>query len=97
MVRSGQYDEARELFSDRLSKPLSFQLGAYQLRIELLRALFPQGEDHPPQLQDKGAQAWTLSALANSYSLNGPAIPNSECLSCTDRSVEICVRLASPF
>jgi len=25
------------------------------------------------------------------------AIPNSECLSCTDRSVEICVRLASPF
>jgi len=25
------------------------------------------------------------------------AIPNSECLSCTDRSVEICICLASPF
>jgi len=37
-VRSGQYDEAGKLFSDRLNKPLYYQLGAYQLQIELLRA-----------------------------------------------------------
>lgn len=71
MVRSGQYDEARQLFYDRLRKPLYYQLGAYLLQIELLRALFSQGEDHPPQLQDKRNQAWTLNELAKSYSLNG--------------------------
>jgi tetratricopeptide (TPR) repeat protein len=71
MVRSGQYDEAAQLFYDRLATPLYYQLGAYQLQIELLRALFPQGEDHPPQLQDENDQAWTLIILANSYSFNG--------------------------
>jgi tetratricopeptide (TPR) repeat protein len=71
MVRSGQYDEARELFRDRISKATYYQLGAYQLQIELLRALFPQGEDQPPQLKNESAQAWTLAALANSYSLSG--------------------------
>ncbi|MBW4661528.1 MAG: toll/interleukin-1 receptor domain-containing protein [Drouetiella hepatica Uher 2000/2452] len=71
MVRSGQYDEAFVLFRDRIEQATYYQLGAYSLRIELLRALFPQGEDHLPQLQDQGNQAWTLTALANSYSLNG--------------------------
>ncbi|MEM1293584.1 MAG: hypothetical protein AAGH67_19140, partial [Cyanobacteria bacterium P01_H01_bin.162] len=70
-VRAGQYDEAQKLFRDRLASPLYYQLGAYQQRIELLRALFPQGETQPPQLQSEAAQAWTLTALANSYSLSG--------------------------
>ncbi len=73
MVQAGQYDEARALFEDRLSSPLYFQLGAYQLQIELLRALFPQGEDQPPQLKDEGDQAWTLNELANSYGQSGQA------------------------
>jgi tetratricopeptide (TPR) repeat protein len=71
MVRAGQYDEAMDLFYDRINKATYYQLGAYPLRIELLLALFPQGEDHPPQLQEEGDQAWTLNSLANSYSLNG--------------------------
>lgn len=70
-VRAGQYDEARTLFKDRIHNATYYQFGAYQLMIELLRALFPKGEDKPPQLKDEGAQAWTLAALANSYSLNG--------------------------
>ena len=71
MVQAGQYDEASRLFYDRINKATYYQLGAYQLRIELLRALFPQGEDQPPQLKDERAQAWTLNGLANSYSLSG--------------------------
>ena len=71
MVRSGQYDEAMDLFYDRINQATYYQFGAYQLRIELLRALFPQGEDHPPQLQNEGDRAWTLNVLANRYSLNG--------------------------
>jgi tetratricopeptide (TPR) repeat protein len=71
-VRAGQYDEARTLMRDRLiPNPLYFQFGAYQLCIELLRALFPGGEDRPPLLKDETAQAWTLTGLANSYSLSG--------------------------
>ncbi len=71
MVRAGQYDKACDLFYERLHDPLYYQLGAYPQYIELLRALFPQGETHPPQLQSEGDQGWTLSALANSYSLSG--------------------------
>ncbi|HEV7402097.1 MAG TPA: toll/interleukin-1 receptor domain-containing protein, partial [Chthoniobacteraceae bacterium] len=78
-VRAGQFDEARTLFRDRLHKPLYFQLGAYPLIIDLLRALFPDGEDPSPssgqaalpRLKDESAQAWTLNALAISYSLSG--------------------------
>jgi tetratricopeptide (TPR) repeat protein len=70
-VRAGQSDEAFQLFRDRLLKPLSYQLGAYQLIIDLLRALFPDGEDCPPRLKDEHAQALTLNALADSYAITG--------------------------
>ncbi len=71
MVRAGQYDEAWELFRDRLNQPLFRQFGAYQLRIELLQALFLNGEASTPNLQDEGDHAWILSSLATSYSLSG--------------------------
>jgi tetratricopeptide (TPR) repeat protein len=71
-VRAGQYDEACDLLYARLiPNPLHFRFGAYQLCIELLRALFPGGEDKAPCLKEKGDQAWTLNALGNSYSLSG--------------------------
>jgi tetratricopeptide (TPR) repeat protein len=66
-VRAGQFDEARSLYRDRLSNQLYYQLGAYQLIIDLLRALFPDGEEHPPRLGTHRAQAWTLNELANAY------------------------------
>jgi tetratricopeptide (TPR) repeat protein len=70
-VRAGQCDEACDLFADRISKVIYFQLGAYELQIELLRGLFPDGEDRPPRLKKDSDQAWTLNSLANSYSRNG--------------------------
>ncbi|MCK4873302.1 MAG: toll/interleukin-1 receptor domain-containing protein [Phycisphaerales bacterium] len=70
-VRAGQYDEAFALFHERLNDATYYQFGAYQLRIELLRALFPDGEDGPPRLKDESAQGWTLNGLAISYSLSG--------------------------
>ena len=48
-----------------------FQFGAYQLYIELLRALFLDGEDKPPRLKNKSTQAWTLTVFANTYSMSG--------------------------
>lgn len=86
-VRAGQYDKAVELFRHRLADTLYYRLGAYRTEIDLLRALFPNtrgasrtervdgsngvGEVALPQLAQASAQAWTLSALANSYSCSG--------------------------
>ncbi|MBK8900069.1 MAG: hypothetical protein IPM53_02690 [Anaerolineaceae bacterium] len=78
LTRAERYDEARGLFRDRLAKPLYYQLGAYQKVIELLRALFPDGEARPPRLSKESDQGWTLNVLANSYSLagqSGAAVP----------------------
>jgi tetratricopeptide (TPR) repeat protein len=70
-VHAGQLDEALELYRDRLGSPLYFQLGAYQVIIDLLRALFLDGEEHPPRLNTKLARFWTLNELAISYSRAG--------------------------
>ena len=80
-VRAGQFEEAFTLFRDRIARAAYFQFGAYRLTIDLLRALFPDGEDHPPRLKGESAQAWTLNELANSYNLSGQprlAVPLSE-------------------
>jgi hypothetical protein len=71
LIGAGKHDEARQLYKDRLENPVYFQLANYNLQIELLRALFPEGEDHPPRLQKEADQAWTLNSLANSYALSG--------------------------
>jgi len=70
-VRAGQFDEAFTLYRHRLADPLFFQLGAYQLTIDLLRTLFPDSEGRPPILKDEADQALTLNDLARSYSLSG--------------------------
>jgi len=77
-VRAGRVDEACDLFYERLASPLYYRFGAYQLRIELLRALFPgsepitaSGEAALPLLSDEAGQAWTLNGLANAYALSG--------------------------
>ena len=70
-VGAGRLEAAFELFRGRLAKPLYFRFGAYERIIELLGAMFPEGEDRPPRLSSEGDQAWTLNELANSYSLSG--------------------------
>ncbi len=70
-VRAGQFDEAYSLFQGRIDRPTYYQFCAYQLQIELLQALFPDGEDHPPRLKDGSDRASTLNDLALVYSLNG--------------------------
>ena len=70
-VRAGRYDDALRLFHDRLTETLYFRFGAYQTCIELLLALFPDGDAKPPRLKEQSDQAWALNELANSYSLSG--------------------------
>ena len=70
-VRAGQYDEARELFRDRLQAPLYYRFGAHQVCIELLRGLFQDGESRPPRLKTEVDQSWTQNSLAVCYSRSG--------------------------
>ncbi len=70
-VRAGRYDEAAELYRDRLTEKLFYRFGGYQTIIELLGALFRDGQDNPPRLKNESAQAWTLNVLANSYAFSG--------------------------
>jgi len=71
MVGARQPDEACDLFYARLDKALYYRFGAYRVRIELLRGLFPDGEGRPPRLKKETAQGWALNELANSYSRSG--------------------------
>ena len=70
MVRAGNLDEARVLYRDRLDH-LYYQFGACQLIVELMQALFVDGEDKPPRLKAESAQAWTLNELAAAYAMSG--------------------------
>ncbi|MBN8656452.1 MAG: TIR domain-containing protein [Anaerolineae bacterium] len=71
MVRAGNLDEAWLLFRDRIWKTLYYQLGGYQLQIELLTALFLDGENNPPRLKEEAHLAHCFNELANAYSLSG--------------------------
>jgi hypothetical protein len=71
LIGAGKFDEARALFRDRLHTQLYYQLSSYSLYSELLKELFPNGENQPPRLKQEGCQAWTLNSLANSYSMSG--------------------------
>ncbi len=70
-LAAGQYDEAWVLYRDRLWKTIYYQLGAYQMQIELLRSLFRDGENRPPTLNNEAHQDHAMNELANSYSLSG--------------------------
>jgi tetratricopeptide (TPR) repeat protein len=70
-VGCGNYDSAWFLLSHHLATALHFQFGAYQVIIELVRALFPDGENQLPRLSDGKSKAWALAELANMYSVLG--------------------------
>ncbi len=70
-VKAGRYDEAWDLYNNRLNDKLHYRFGAYQIIIEFLGALFPDGEDRPPRLKSESAQARTLNSLAASYYFSG--------------------------
>lgn len=71
-VHAGQFDEAWTLLRDRLCpNPLYYQFGDYQLIIDLLLALFPDGEDHAARLKYEASRVQSLNALAGAYALSG--------------------------
>ena len=59
------------MFYKYINQAAYLQFGAFELEIQLLRELFPDGENNLPKLISPNHQSTILNSLANSYSLNG--------------------------
>jgi tetratricopeptide (TPR) repeat protein len=59
LIGMRRYDQAFELYDDRLRKPLYYQLGEYEIDLQLLRAI-PRLPDGLPSLSSRRAQTWNL-------------------------------------
>ncbi|MEH2403854.1 TIR domain-containing protein [Nostoc sp.] len=86
MVKAGQYDQAFDLFSDRIGETTRIQFGTYLLNIELLKALFPSPEEELPRLDSEWKQASTLNSLGMNYNHSGQ--PHKSILA-RERAIEI--------
>ncbi|MGZ3616909.1 MAG: hypothetical protein ACXWPS_19355 [Ktedonobacteraceae bacterium] len=64
LIGLGQYEDAANLFADRLDKTMRLLLGANRQSAELLEMLFPDGFDQLPRLNSPTGQAFVLASLA---------------------------------
>lgn len=71
LIGLGRYDDACDLFEQRLNEATLYRLNASRQRIELLAMLFPGGIDELPSLSDLSKQSMALSWLAQGYHLSG--------------------------
>ncbi|HWT02132.1 MAG TPA: DUF4062 domain-containing protein [Pyrinomonadaceae bacterium] len=71
LIGLGRYDDALDLFYERLSKATLYRLSASRQRVELLELLFPDGPEQSPRLNSQGTQSFTLNTLALGYQYSG--------------------------
>ncbi|HKC63977.1 MAG TPA: hypothetical protein VKB86_10085, partial [Pyrinomonadaceae bacterium] len=71
LIGLGRYDDACEVFYERLDEAAHFRLSASRQRVELLELLFPNGLEQLPRLNSQGYQAYILNTLALGYQLSG--------------------------
>ena len=71
LIGLGRYDDAFVVFRDRIDDATLWRLSASRQRGELLKALFPDGQEQLPRLSLPKDQGYTLNALAQAYQLSG--------------------------
>jgi tetratricopeptide (TPR) repeat protein len=71
LIGLGRYEDACDLFYERLDKATLYRLSASRQRIELLESLFPAGLEQLPHLKSQSDQAYTLIVLALGYHFSG--------------------------
>ena len=71
LIGLGRYNDACDLFHNRLYKATLYRLSASRQQIELMELLFPDGLEQLPRLNDQGSQAFTVCTLALGYQLSG--------------------------
>ena len=64
LVGLERYEDANELYQERLGNALVYTLGASRQLIELLALLFPDGLERSPRLSQPHAQGYVLNDLA---------------------------------
>ena len=67
LLNAGKRDAAAVLYR-RFGKTLYYSLAAYQMMLELLLPLFPDGIDQPPALTDAVDQSYFATALGSAFS-----------------------------
>ncbi|MDT5272856.1 MAG: hypothetical protein QOH49_5042 [Acidobacteriota bacterium] len=71
LIGLGRYDDAYEVFQDRLSDATLYRLSASRQQVELLELLFPDGLEKLPCLSNSNRQGVTLNDLALAYHYSG--------------------------
>ncbi|MEL7530145.1 MAG: DUF4062 domain-containing protein [Bacteroidota bacterium] len=71
LIELGLYEEAAEVFRDRLSDATLYRLSASHLRVELLSLLFPEDGSLLPSLDNVKRQSYCMNALAQGYKFSG--------------------------
>lgn len=71
LIGLGRYEDAYDVFRDRLDNATHYRLSASRQRIELLEPLFPDGTDHLPRLARPRQQSYICNALALAYDGSG--------------------------
>ena len=71
LIGMGRYDDACDLFYERLSRATLYRLSAGRQRVEMLEMLFPAGLEKLPQLSDQASQAVIFESLALGYQFSG--------------------------
>jgi tetratricopeptide (TPR) repeat protein len=66
-----RYDDAAEVFNNRLSEATLYRLSANRQGVELLEMLFPDGLDRLPRLRKPTLQGRILNLLALGYKYSG--------------------------
>lgn len=70
-AKTEKFEEAARIYYTHLTDSIYFQFNAYQLGVELLSILFPDGEDKPPRIDRTDIQAWALNELGRMYARVG--------------------------
>jgi tetratricopeptide (TPR) repeat protein len=71
LIGLGRYDDAWQVFRERLNTALHSLLSASQQQIGLLELLFPDGHGASPRLQSEEQKGWAIHALAEAYFYKG--------------------------
>jgi tetratricopeptide (TPR) repeat protein len=64
LIGLGRYDDAVDLFYNRLENAMRFRLSAYRQGVELLEMFFSEGIDQLPHLSSPAGQSYVLNTLA---------------------------------
>jgi len=76
--KAERFDDAAKIYYKELADPIYFQFNSYQLGIELVRNLFPNGENNLPPIKHPDLQPYALNELGRLYARVGQ--PNKSIL-----------------